>query len=60
MGTAVADVECNRKLNVAGVWWAVSNEKQREDLRRHKSRYEAVRKGQDRLRAEVREVLGAA
>ncbi|MEU1149776.1 hypothetical protein ACFYO9_02550 [Streptomyces sp. NPDC005863] len=60
LGTAVADVECNRKLNVAGVWWAVSNEKQREDLRRHKSRYEAVRKGQDRLRAEVREVLGAA
>ncbi|MFH8608177.1 hypothetical protein ACH4D5_11870 [Streptomyces sp. NPDC018029] len=58
LGTAVADVECNRKLNTAGVWWSVSNEKQREDLRRNRSRYEAVRKDQDRVRAEVRAALG--
>ncbi|MFD4629486.1 hypothetical protein ACFVYR_06800 [Streptomyces sp. NPDC058284] len=58
LGTAVADVERNRKLNTAGVWWAVSNEKQREDLRRHKSRYAAVRKEQERVRAKVRDALG--
>ncbi|MFF1377221.1 hypothetical protein [Streptomyces sp. NPDC058308] len=56
--TAVADVECSRKLNVAGVWWVVSNEKQREELRRHKSRYEVVGKNQMRVRARVSEVLG--
>ncbi len=60
VGTAVADVECNRGLNVTGVWWAVTAEKQRADLRRNKSRYEAVRKDQDRVRAVVREVLGEA
>ncbi|MFI1679692.1 hypothetical protein [Streptomyces sp. NPDC020607] len=60
LATAVADVECNRGLNVTGVWWAVTAEKQRDDLRRNKSRYEAVRKDQDRLRAAVREVLGEA
>ncbi|MFE0171625.1 hypothetical protein ACFWZ2_04860 [Streptomyces sp. NPDC059002] len=58
LGTAVADVECNRKLNVAGVWWAVSNEKQRADLRREPSRYEAVRADQDRLRDAIRKALG--
>ncbi|MEW2387599.1 hypothetical protein AB0933_04470 [Streptomyces venezuelae] len=58
LGTAVADVECNRGLNVTGVWWAVTAEKQRADLRRDKSRYEAVREDQDRLRAAVREALG--
>ncbi|MET8685709.1 hypothetical protein ABZV77_15960 [Streptomyces sp. NPDC004732] len=58
LGTAVADVECNRDLNVAGVWWAVADEKQRDDLRRNKSRYEAVRTDQNRVRAEVRKVLG--
>ncbi|MEV7193386.1 hypothetical protein AB0N81_16505 [Streptomyces sp. NPDC093510] len=58
LGTAVADVECNRELNTAGVWWAVTNEKQREDLRRNKSSYEAVRKDQGRVRAVVRETLG--
>ncbi|MEU7578124.1 hypothetical protein AB0B50_11030 [Streptomyces sp. NPDC041068] len=58
LGTAVADVECNRKLNTAGVWWVVSAEKQRADLRRDKDRYDAVRKDQDRVRATVREVLG--
>ncbi|MFI7321164.1 hypothetical protein [Streptomyces venezuelae] len=60
LGTAVADVECNRGLNVTGVWWAVTAEKQRADLRRNRSRYEAVRKDQDRVRAAVREVLGEA
>ncbi|MEU6824505.1 hypothetical protein ABZ921_28065 [Streptomyces atriruber] len=60
LGTAVADVECNRDLNVTGVWWAVSNEKQRADLRRNKSRYEAVRRDQDRVRAAIRETLGGA
>ncbi|MBW5423284.1 hypothetical protein GKQ77_17220 [Streptomyces sp. BG9H] len=56
--TAVADVECNRKLNTAGVWWAVSNEQQRADLRRNKSRYAAVREDQARLRAAISKVLG--
>ncbi len=60
LGTAVADVECNRDLNVTGVWWAVSDEKQRADLRRNKPRYEAVRKDQDRVRAAVRETLDGA
>ncbi|WP_157877798.1 hypothetical protein [Streptomyces kanamyceticus] len=58
LGTAVADIECNRKLNVAGVWWVVSDEKQRADIRRHAARYEAVRADQERLRGRVREVLG--
>ncbi|MFJ2767897.1 hypothetical protein [Streptomyces sp. NPDC087300] len=58
LGTAVADVECNRKLNVAGVWWVVSAEKERADIRRNAGRYEAVRADQERLRAGVREVLG--
>ncbi|MCF3124898.1 hypothetical protein IPZ68_35150 [Streptomyces arenae] len=58
LGTAVADVECNRKLNTAGVWWVVSDEKQRADLRRHASRYAAVRADQDRVRAAADEVLG--
>ncbi|MFK4068640.1 hypothetical protein [Streptomyces sp. NPDC029674] len=58
LGTAVADVECNLKLNTAGVWWSVSKEKQREELRRNKSRYEAVRRDADRVRAEIREALG--
>lgn len=58
LGTAVADVECNRKLNVAGVWWVVSDEEQRADIRRHAARYEAVRADQERLRGTLREVLG--
>ncbi|MEV5977275.1 hypothetical protein [Streptomyces sp. NPDC052114] len=58
LDTAVADVECNRKLNTAGVWWAVSNEKQRADLRRHASGYAAVRADQERVRAAADEVLG--
>ncbi|WP_199809603.1 hypothetical protein [Streptomyces sp. NRRL S-920] len=58
LGTAVADVTCNRQLNTAGVWWAVSNERQRAELRRNKSRYTAVRADLDRLRAAVGKALG--
>ncbi|MEV0125377.1 hypothetical protein AB0I16_28210 [Streptomyces sp. NPDC050703] len=57
LATAVADVECNRALNTAGVRWAVSAEKQRAELRAHKGRYEAVRAHLDRVRAIVREEL---
>ncbi|MEU1016988.1 hypothetical protein [Streptomyces sp. NPDC005898] len=59
LGTAVADVTCKRELNTAGVWWAVSEEVQRADLRRNKSRYAVVRRDQQRVRDTVREVLGA-
>ncbi|MET9546043.1 hypothetical protein ABZY36_12130 [Streptomyces sp. NPDC006627] len=58
LGTAVADVECKRKLNTTGVWWAVSDEKQRADVRDNKAGYAAVREDRDRVRATVREVLG--
>ncbi|MEU6761016.1 hypothetical protein ABZ916_00710 [Streptomyces sp. NPDC046853] len=56
--TATADVECKREHNTAGVWWAVREEKQREDVARHKDTYEAVRADQNRLRANVKRVLG--
>ncbi|MFD9906582.1 hypothetical protein [Streptomyces sp. NPDC059063] len=56
--TAVADIECKRTHNTAGVWWAVAAEKQRRDIARHKSAYEAVRADQDRVRATVRRALG--
>ncbi|AYA16792.1 hypothetical protein DCW30_19190 [Streptomyces alfalfae] len=58
LATAVADVECNHALNTAGVWWAVSAEKQRAEVRAHKGRYEAVRAYLDRVRAIAREELG--
>jgi len=58
LGTAVADIECNRELNTAGVWWAVSDEKQRADIRADKDRYEAVRADLDRVRATARKELG--
>ncbi|MFF3640260.1 hypothetical protein [Streptomyces sp. NPDC002564] len=57
LGTAVADVECNRELNTAGVWWTVGAEKQRADLRHHATRYAAVRKDLDRVRANARAAL---
>ncbi|MFD0550463.1 hypothetical protein ACFQ0X_15645 [Streptomyces rectiviolaceus] len=60
LATATADVECKREHNTAGVWWAVREEKQRADLARHKDVYEAVRADQDRVRANVRRVLGGA
>ncbi|MEV8317493.1 hypothetical protein AB0Q95_25325 [Streptomyces sp. NPDC059900] len=56
--TATADVECKREHNTAGVWWAVREEKQRADVARHKDAYEAVRADQNRLRANVKRVLG--
>lgn len=58
LATAVADVECNRALNTAGVWWAVSAEKQRAELRAHQGRYEAVLAHLDRVRAIAREERG--
>ncbi|MEV0318638.1 hypothetical protein ACIBKX_19390 [Streptomyces sp. NPDC050658] len=58
LATAVADVECKREHNTAGVWWAVRQEKQRADVARHKDAYDAVRADQDRVRAHVRRALG--
>ncbi|MEU7643105.1 hypothetical protein [Streptomyces huasconensis] len=60
LGTAVADVECKKKLNTVGVWWAVSNEKQRAEMRDNKAKYAAVGEDRDRVRATVREALGEA
>ncbi|MEW2524652.1 hypothetical protein [Streptomyces sp. NPDC047071] len=56
-GTAVADVECKREHNTAGVWWAVAAEKQRYDISRHKASYDAVRADLERVRAAVRRAL---
>ncbi|MFI9774681.1 hypothetical protein ACIHCV_08215 [Streptomyces sp. NPDC051956] len=56
-GTAVADVECKREHNTAGVWWSVLSERQRADLVRHRSAYEAARRDQETVRDNVREVL---
>ena len=58
LATATADVECKREHNTAGVWWAVRQEKQRADVARHKDAYAAVRADQDRVRANVKRVLG--
>ncbi|WP_030560685.1 hypothetical protein [Streptomyces aureocirculatus] len=55
--TAVADIECKREHNTAGVWWSVTAELQRRDIDRHRSAYEAVRADQERIRATVRDVL---
>lgn len=55
--TAVADVECKREHNTAGVWWTVAAEHQRRDIARHRSTYEAVRADLERVRATVRGVL---
>ncbi|EPH39368.1 hypothetical protein ABT390_20475 [Streptomyces aurantiacus] len=55
--TAVADVECKREHNTAGVWWSVAAEHQRRDIARHRSAYEAVRADLERVRATVRGVL---
>ncbi|MFD0418035.1 hypothetical protein [Streptomyces sp. NPDC127108] len=57
--TAVADIECKREHNTAGVWRAVTAERQRRDISRHRSAYEAVRADQERVRSTVRSVLGA-
>ncbi|GHC47371.1 hypothetical protein [Streptomyces flavofungini] len=57
--TAVADIECKREHNTAGVWRTVAAERQRRDISRHRSAYEAVRADQERVRSTVRSVLGA-
>ncbi|MFJ3994660.1 hypothetical protein ACIPWY_39365 [Streptomyces sp. NPDC090032] len=56
-GTAVADIECKREHNTAGVWWSVLSEAQRADIARHRSAYESARRGQETVRDNVREVL---
>ncbi|MCX4669870.1 hypothetical protein OG453_24825 [Streptomyces sp. NBC_01381] len=58
LATAVADVECKREQNTAGVWWVVREEKQSADVAGHKDAYEAVRADQQRVRANVRRILG--
>ncbi|WP_030683406.1 hypothetical protein [Streptomyces sp. NRRL B-1347] len=55
--TAVADIECKREHNTAGVWWTVAAEKQRYDISRHKAAYDAVRADLERVRAAVRRAL---
>lgn len=55
--TAVADIECKREHNTAGVWWTVAAERQRRDIAEHRTTYEAVRADQERVRATVRSVL---
>ncbi|WP_190139349.1 hypothetical protein [Streptomyces longispororuber] len=56
--TAVADIECKREHNTAGVWWAIAAEKQRRDISRRQASYDAVRADLDRVRAAVRRALG--
>ncbi|MEU2562209.1 hypothetical protein ABZ626_23155 [Streptomyces longispororuber] len=56
--TAVADIECKREHNTAGVWWLLTAEKQRRDISRHQASYDAVRADLDRVRAAVRRALG--
>ncbi|MFE2987165.1 hypothetical protein [Streptomyces sp. NPDC059262] len=56
--TAVADVECKREHNTAGVWWSVLSEERRADLARHRSAYESARRGQETVRDNMREALG--
>ncbi|MFI0237423.1 hypothetical protein [Streptomyces sp. NPDC016845] len=58
-GTAVADVECKRAHNTAGVWWAVTERLQRRELVEHKAEFDSVRADRDRLLSNVREVMAA-
>ncbi|MEV3855142.1 hypothetical protein AB0J38_12550 [Streptomyces sp. NPDC050095] len=60
LGTAVADIACKRAHNTAGVWWTVARRLQQRELARHQGEFEAVRKDRDTLRANIRDVLGAA
>ncbi|MFH8365633.1 hypothetical protein [Streptomyces sp. NPDC018031] len=55
--TAAADVECKRRHNTAGEWWAVAVEKQRAELARRKATYEDVRRDIETIRANVRHIL---
>lgn len=56
--TAVADIECAREHNTVGVRWAGSARSQSADIQSHRAAYEAVRRDQDVVRANVRRVLG--
>lgn len=56
--TAVADIECAREHNTVGVWWAGEARAQSADIVSHRERYEAVRRDQDVVRANVRDVMG--
>ncbi|MEV5612268.1 hypothetical protein [Streptomyces sp. NPDC052225] len=60
LGTAVADIECKRALNTAGVWWAVANRLQRRELALHRAEFEAVRTDRDRMLANAEAVLKPA
>ncbi|MFC8829548.1 hypothetical protein ACFT9I_29880 [Streptomyces sp. NPDC057137] len=56
--TAVADIECAREHNTVGVWWAGEARAQSADIVSHRAQYEAVRRDQDVVRANVRDVMG--
>ncbi|WP_405612458.1 hypothetical protein [Streptomyces sp. NBC_01508] len=56
--TAVADIECAREHNTVGVWWAGEARSQTADIESHRATYEAVRRDQDVVRANIRDVLG--
>ncbi|WP_372345563.1 hypothetical protein [Streptomyces sp. KL116D] len=60
LGTATADVECKREHNTAGVWVSVADRLQRQELARHRSTFEAVRRDRDRVLDNVRKVLESA
>jgi hypothetical protein len=56
--TAVADIECAREHNTVGEWWAGEARAQSADVRSHRAAYEAVRRDQEVVRANIRDVLG--
>lgn len=56
--TAVADIECAREHNTVGAWWAGEARAQSADVEKHRAAYEAVRRDQDVVRDNVRDVLG--
>lgn len=56
--TAVADIECAREHNTVGEWWAGEARAQSADVRSHRATYEAVRRDQEVVRANIRDVLG--
>ncbi|MGH4035454.1 hypothetical protein ACQB60_41855 [Actinomycetota bacterium Odt1-20B] len=58
LGTAVADVECNRAHNLAGILWATRAREERREIARHQATYDAAREDRERVRVTVRGVLG--
>ncbi|MFE0103979.1 hypothetical protein [Streptomyces sp. NPDC059009] len=60
LGTAVADVECNRAHNLAGILWATRAREERREIARHHATYDAVRADRERVRVTVRGVLGGS